>query len=731
MMPHAHRLIKKYGKDEVDDPHDMVVGEEEGYVAAFHSMGIIHTAKKNIVSELVKKKTELKKEQVARVENKIRELTKREEMEIKQDAENESKCINLNIVRLKFEAFIKLNGILHPICEPVLSHGINNLKSALTGELKIVRMDHCTSPAKGNREIFILVERVTKKNVKIRFTELDDEDQVIWEDYGRFSDLDVHHQYAIVFKTPAYKDVNITSKVKVNIELIRPSDGARSEPKEFTYVPCDNIYRPGKRARTSCSASNSYSYDSSNLPSNELPAVLNTGVNSWENPVLLNSRELENVRDEINSEDFNRVYEWAMTHMDNDIYNQAPEGLASQDICTDGVALSNMYNGLSIVKMEISTSEKNKALDAYNEIQNFIKTKPSVERIKGLLHHYFGNEGESNPLHIFILENNHNYGIYIIRLICQFKECELFNRTDSHGQTALHLSVMCNNLVFTKMLLDFMLDPSVEDHHQNTPLHVACKNKAAIEILELLIKFCRKNIDATNNNGDTPLILAIEQKYLPAIKLLLQNGANINKQHNNNGFTPLRFAIEKDYLEGVRYILGHEKLVVTLQKDFSGMNALQAALLNNSTDQEIIKEVRNYLTCNKINFEIKEEDYESDEMEIDFDDKAEVKEEINESELEIMYNKVKYFTPSALDQVATLIDSGGTCDYLAELLELDHLIRCGILKVNESVSKSLLKYAVEKNRDSLWVIRNFLQSLEQPAAVSVMDDMVRECYNRI
>lgn len=32
--PHAHRLIRKQGKGEVDDPHDAYVGREEGYVHA-------------------------------------------------------------------------------------------------------------------------------------------------------------------------------------------------------------------------------------------------------------------------------------------------------------------------------------------------------------------------------------------------------------------------------------------------------------------------------------------------------------------------------------------------------------------------------------------------------------------------------------------------------------------------------------------------------------------------
>lgn len=45
-------------------------------------MGIIHTAKKNIVSELKKKKTHLLKESIARIEGKFRELTTKETEEV-------------------------------------------------------------------------------------------------------------------------------------------------------------------------------------------------------------------------------------------------------------------------------------------------------------------------------------------------------------------------------------------------------------------------------------------------------------------------------------------------------------------------------------------------------------------------------------------------------------------------------------------------------------------------
>lgn len=31
--PHAHRLVKKIGTDEVDDPHEMEVSVDNGYTA--------------------------------------------------------------------------------------------------------------------------------------------------------------------------------------------------------------------------------------------------------------------------------------------------------------------------------------------------------------------------------------------------------------------------------------------------------------------------------------------------------------------------------------------------------------------------------------------------------------------------------------------------------------------------------------------------------------------------
>lgn len=108
-------------------------------------------------------------------------------------------------------------------------------KSASTNDLKICRMSRSSGDASGGEDVFILVEKVNKKNIMVRFFELDHNGERIWESVGQFMQTDVHHQYAIVFRTPAYKDRKTPVDVQVYIELVRPSDGRTSEPKTFKY----------------------------------------------------------------------------------------------------------------------------------------------------------------------------------------------------------------------------------------------------------------------------------------------------------------------------------------------------------------------------------------------------------------------------------------------------------------------------------------------------------------
>lgn len=132
-------------------------------VFSFDGLGIIHTAKKQIKAELFRKiraEREFEKSDV---------LTQAELDTIKREIETQSKEMNLNQVCLCFQAFIRddARNVWVKICDPVYSTVINNMKSALTGELRITRMSTFTSPASGGQEVFMFVEKVCKSKRKL------------------------------------------------------------------------------------------------------------------------------------------------------------------------------------------------------------------------------------------------------------------------------------------------------------------------------------------------------------------------------------------------------------------------------------------------------------------------------------------------------------------------------------------------------------------------------------
>ena len=129
-------------------------------------------------------------------------LTKVEEINLKEDAKRMSREMTnkMNNVILGFEVFTVVGGVYYPLCDMVFSQAIKNLKNPTTGDLKITRMSTGSGSVLGGDEVFIFTERVIKGNIKIRFFQENEEDERIWEEFAIFSENDVHHQYAIVFR---------------------------------------------------------------------------------------------------------------------------------------------------------------------------------------------------------------------------------------------------------------------------------------------------------------------------------------------------------------------------------------------------------------------------------------------------------------------------------------------------------------------------------------------------
>lgn len=163
--PHSHSLVIRTGNEDKKDPHEVIVSPSHGYSAVFQGMGIIHTARKFIELELVGKL-------ISRAEFKLgRTLTLLELEKFKLKAKKEATNMNLNQVSLCFEAFERRNGEWMEICPPIYSAPINNMKCALTGELKITRLSTVVSSVIGNEDLFLFVEKVGKSEFGWTFSD--------------------------------------------------------------------------------------------------------------------------------------------------------------------------------------------------------------------------------------------------------------------------------------------------------------------------------------------------------------------------------------------------------------------------------------------------------------------------------------------------------------------------------------------------------------------------------
>uniref|UniRef100_A0A1B6J8B0 RHD domain-containing protein n=1 Tax=Homalodisca liturata TaxID=320908 RepID=A0A1B6J8B0_9HEMI len=233
---HVHRLVCKMTGTVRDDPHDIQVKAPD-YVAHFQQMTILYTKKEDQLAVLLEKKQYHTRRRYTDIRNNYDFPIE----ELRAKCVEEIKSINFHVACLRFEALVDNGkGKYIPLCPPVYSNIINNLKNPQTSELKICRMDQCMGPCQGGQEIFMFVEKVVKKNIKVKFYEEDENSDVIWEDYAEFRPEDVHHQYGIVFKTPPYRNNNLKESegnVTVYCQLERPSDSAVSEPRKYQYTP--------------------------------------------------------------------------------------------------------------------------------------------------------------------------------------------------------------------------------------------------------------------------------------------------------------------------------------------------------------------------------------------------------------------------------------------------------------------------------------------------------------
>ncbi|KAH0954212.1 hypothetical protein HN011_000943 [Eciton burchellii] len=739
-VPHAHRLVRRLGNNDEDDPHDIEVSSQNDFTAEFNGMGIIHTAKRNVKDEIVRKL------RVETLEDRKRSnikatLSIRDEAEIKAHAEQYQKCINLNSVALCFQGFIKDEyDVIRPITVPVYSNPINNLKSALTGELKICRIDKYTSSCEGGEEVFILVEKVSKKNIKIKFFELNDDDIQIWTDYGRFSELDVHHQYAMVFRTPPYKDLTITSPKEVFIQLERPSDSYCSAAIKFTYKPSDRMIG---RKRTRVSHSNSAELVeiafNQNIPLMNVP-LANMSLNN-ENPEI--SKEIKKILDDRCSSSEFQEY---IADIDLDL-------LGSYINLVDKTEENLAYDGASSRKdtesfaknivIDILKNIKTKPTDTKNIIMNLLKDRTTYG--DSPLHHALRYGQKDTVNRILMLMSTLNTDVDT-----------LTNIRNSSGKTPLHYAVLQNQPEITKALLMLGANPNIADHSGQTPLHTAANCPEAAGNVNILLSEKKTNFEAYTDLGWSPLLLAAEAGSYHAVCSLIKAGAEVNNSDMSCGRTVLHIAVEGGHKNIVEFLLKNTKINVN-RRNFSGNTALHTAVVTQGAKaREIYALLLKYGADPYIKNhnlpDVKETQVQGIKTEIDSEDNLEectgessfdlaksnkldvlqlmsdqddmlIEECKQECKQENIHAEKVWMNSDEEKQLAAILDETKGWKKLIDCLNFDYLLKT-FEQSSSNPSLLLLNYIAVQTNISLRDLQNILQNMGEESAAAYIQQIL-------
>ncbi|XP_053413629.1 nuclear factor NF-kappa-B p105 subunit isoform X1 [Nycticebus coucang] len=588
---HAHSLVGKHCEDGIctvtAGPKDMVVG--------FANLGILHVTKKKVFETLEARMTEacirgynpglLVHPDLAYLQAEgggDRQLTDREKELIRQAALLQTKEMDLSVVRLMFTAFLPdSTGSFTRRLEPVVSDAIYDSKAPNASNLKIVRMDRTAGCVTGGEEIYLLCDKVQKDDIQIRFYE-EEENGGVWEGFGDFSPTDVHRQFAIVFKTPKYKDVNITKPASVFVQLRRKSDLETSEPKPFLYYPeikdkeevqrkrqklmpnfsdsfgggsgagagGGGMFGSGGAGGGAGSAGPGYSFPNYGFPTyggiafhpgaTKSNAGMKHGTldtkskNDPEGCDKSDDRDAVNFSGEVTGGTQQDKESSKPNNRNDEVALRYTVGVKDEHArCQDNLFLEKA--------MQLAKRHANALFDY--AVTGDVKMLLAVQRHLTTVQ----DENGDSVLHLAIIHLHAQLVRDLLEVTSGLISDEIINMRNDLYQTPLHLAVITKQEEVVEDLLQAGADLSLLDRLGNSVLHLAAK-EGNDKILSILLKHKKAAllIDHPNGEGLNAIHLAMKSNSLPCLLLLLAAGADVNAQEQKSGRTALHLAVEHD-----------------------------------------------------------------------------------------------------------------------------------------------------------------------------------------
>jgi ankyrin repeat protein len=181
------------------------------------------------------------------------------------------------------------------------------------------------------------------------------------------------------------------------------------------------------------------------------------------------------------------------------------------------------------------------------------------------------NQYDATLLHI-ACDNINNLPLDIFKVLIETKGCEI-NAQDKYNDTPLHYALYHFNprwggdiTVLTYLLNQKGINGDIKDQYDTTLLHTACRNinNLPLEIFKLLIKTLGCDINAQDDNGNTPLHYVLccfnrdDGGDITVLRYLItQEGVNVNikDQYNTTLLHTACYKIDKLPLEIFQYLI--------------------------------------------------------------------------------------------------------------------------------------------------------------------------------
>uniref|UniRef100_A0A4W5P857 Nuclear factor of kappa light polypeptide gene enhancer in B-cells 2 (p49/p100) n=1 Tax=Hucho hucho TaxID=62062 RepID=A0A4W5P857_9TELE len=522
---HAHSLVGRQCCTE-SGTCSMDVGPND-LTAQFSNLGILHVTKRG-VGEVLSNTPSL-----------CLPHTDAEEQAIGREAKELGKIMDLNIVRLKFTAYLQdSNGGFSRALNPVVSNPIYDSKSPNASNLKISRMDKTSGSVLGGDEIFLLCDKVQKDDIEIRFYE---EDDGSWEAFGDFSPTDVHKQYAIVFKTPPYHSTEIERQVTVFLQLKRKKGGDCSDPKQFTYVP-----RVQDKEEVQRKKQKPFSYNDQWRGA----GGAGRGAGGFGGGAGGGGGGGGGGGEEPRCTYLNSCFCRPFVSLLSD------ETLASSVNPCDNYVIKLCYANETILLFPAATLQSRATRMSKQTAGALLQycTTGDVRVLLAMQRHLCGVQDENGdtPLHLAIIHQQSAVTQQLVHTLITIQQHKVLNKLNQLGQTPLHLAVITRQVKVVDVLLRAGADPTLLDRDGRTALHLAALAGDDVTLRILLGHLGERYLHLVNMadyHGLHPLHLAVRKGGERCLRLLVEGGAKINAPEQKSGCSALHLAVRENFFK--------------------------------------------------------------------------------------------------------------------------------------------------------------------------------------